>query len=225
MAAQVQTRAPALAQSEMLRDREWWLRHRTTPCAARPRGSACDRGTGCDGGERRGTRECESAAWGDAGWDRASGCEGGDEGGATADDVFRLGLVSERGAGDVEGARRAYERALDLDPSHCPSLRNLVRLMHHHFEEDEEARRLYERCLILRPDDDQIHSGMATILQGRFGENEAARAHFERAIELDPSNSSSHHLFGVFLLLRCGCEGRREGDGDGGRTHGGDDDP
>ena len=224
MAAQVQTRAPALAQSEMLRDREWWLRHRTTPCAARPRGSACGRVAVMEG--RGEGRENASRPLGGMldGIVRAAAREAMRDG-ATADDVFRLGLVSERGAGDVEGARRAYERALDLDPNHVPSLHNLAGLMLHHFGEPGEARRLLERCLILRPDDAQIHSGMATILQGRFGENEAARAHFERAIELDPSNSSSHHLFGVFLLLRCGCEGRREGDGDGGRTHGGDDDP
>jgi tetratricopeptide (TPR) repeat protein len=88
------------------------------------------------------------------------------------------------GRGDVQGAARALERAIERDPAH---VRAMVQLAWVRVREDDlhEAFELLRRAVRLDPADAEVWKDLARIYH-RAGDVAAARQAAERALRLDP---------------------------------------
>ena len=98
---------------------------------------------------------------------------------------------------NVEGALRAYRRALEIDPYLVPALINLANL---HYSRDDvvEAQALYERAITLEPDVFEAHFNLGNIYHdlGRFTE---AQACYREALRLNPTYAEAHFYLAVTL--------------------------
>lgn len=101
------------------------------------------------------------------------------------------------GAGDRQGARAAYQAALDIDPGWAPALVNLADLNREE-DRDEESDSLFAAALDSAPDDADVRQayGMWLIRTGRAME---AVAEFEAALALAPDNSRHAYIYAVAL--------------------------
>jgi len=119
---------------------------------------------------------------------------------------FERGLALEDE--DPEAARRAYARALQLDPGQVDAYVNLGRLVHE-AGDAVEAARLYGLALERSPDDPVIHFNLALALEDTAGPAAAARS-YERALELDPDFADAHfNLAGLCEQLDRGADALR----------------
>jgi tetratricopeptide (TPR) repeat protein len=109
---------------------------------------------------------------------------------------FERALRLER-KNDVEGARAAYHKAVELDPDLADAYINLGRLTHA-AGDPVEAARLYHHALQCAPDDPVAHYNLAIALedQRRFP---AAVSHYQQALSLDPEFADAH--FNLARLL------------------------
>jgi len=112
-----------------------------------------------------------------------------------ADDWYDLGCELE--ASSPRQARDAYNRALDLDPSHPGARVNLGRLMH----EDGHplaAANHYRLALAAQPDDAIAAFNLGVALED-LGRTSEAIAAYERAIAADPGAADAHfNLAGLY---------------------------
>jgi tetratricopeptide (TPR) repeat protein len=107
----------------------------------------------------------------------------------TAADWFAWGCEIE--IADAAEARRAYEQAIAIDPTHADALVNLGRL-YHEAGEAAEARRLYERALEERPDDSVAAFNLGVALED-LGDARAAIVLYRRALKLDAGCADAHY--------------------------------
>lgn len=107
---------------------------------------------------------------------------------ATADGWYALGCEIESTQPDE--ARRAYARALELDPKLAAAHVNWG-CLEHESGRLAEAEAHYRAALALRPDDALAAFDLAVVLedQGRLAE---ARAAYERSLEADPACADAH---------------------------------
>jgi len=106
-----------------------------------------------------------------------------------AEDWFELGLELES-VSPVE-SRRAYERALEANPSHVNAHVNLGRLLH----EAGEARAAavhYRAALDIARDHPTAWFNLGVALEDYDGRREAVRAYLE-ALRLDPGLADAHY--------------------------------
>lgn len=107
--------------------------------------------------------------------------------------------------GDLDGARRAFTRALELDPAHMPALDNLVEL-------DVMAKRLpqarqhYLAALERNRGSLPLHMALARF-EARLGDSAAAIAWLERAGKLAPDAPAPRQAL-AGLYLRTGQAGK-----------------
>jgi adenylate cyclase len=121
-------------------------------------------------------------------------------------------------AGDAEGARRAFERALELNPSLFDAWHYYARDCYSRGEYARAAE-LFQRAHRARPDDFTPRVFASSSLPA-LGDEAGARALAERAAngllrqcELEPDNLRAHYLAaGVLLQIGRGEEGRRLSD-------------
>ncbi len=117
---------------------------------------------------------------------------------------FERGLLLEE-QDDPEGARTAYQSALDLDPTLGDAYINLGRLFHE-AGASVEAARLYHHALDCEPSDPIAHYNLALALEDEQ-RSAAALAHYQRALELDPDFADAHFNLSQ-LLERLGQRSR-----------------
>ena len=91
---------------------------------------------------------------------------------------------------DPEAARRAYERALEIDPELADAYVNLGRLLYESGDVDG-ALSLYREALRCDPVDALTHFNMGLALEDA-GDAETAQAHYGRALEIDPKFADAH---------------------------------
>jgi tetratricopeptide (TPR) repeat protein/TolB-like protein len=89
---------------------------------------------------------------------------------------------------DTPTAIRAFQRALELDPNHQPSLLWYAAAVGYIYPYDQEkSLELWQRLVELDPLDDNYHIELSQAL-GRVGRDEEAETELQRAIELNPQN-------------------------------------
>lgn len=113
----------------------------------------------------------------------------------SAVDWFDYGVAIE--ADDPDGARRAYESALQSDPDFADAYINLGRLVHD-AGDARGAAKFYGEALRRNPHDAVTHfnAGVACEDLGRVAK---ARGHYERAVAIDPSFADAHFNLGRLL--------------------------
>jgi tetratricopeptide (TPR) repeat protein len=114
--------------------------------------------------------------------------EAHDDDGRDADDWYDMALELEAYA-PVE-ARRAYERALELDPSHVDAHVNLGRLLHQAGHADD-AETEYRRALALNAAYATAAFNLGTALEDLGRPVEAIQA-YEQALDSDPGMADAH---------------------------------
>lgn len=94
-----------------------------------------------------------------------------------------LGVFLER-EGDFEGAKRLFERALEVNPGYTGARMNRATLLAERFGKIEEARRELEEVLKLDDSYADAHANYAILLEDFFHDPLTAREHHARAREL-----------------------------------------
>jgi tetratricopeptide (TPR) repeat protein len=98
---------------------------------------------------------------------------------------------------DVEGARAAYQRALELDPDLADAYVNLGR-MAHEASDPTTAARCYHEALARNEIDPVTHYNLALALEDLERTEEAA-AHYRRAVALNPTFADAHYNLSQLL--------------------------
>jgi tetratricopeptide (TPR) repeat protein len=114
----------------------------------------------------------------------------------SAQEWFESGLDREQ-EGDLEAARAAYQRAVELDPQLADGYVNLGRMMHEKGDASEAAR-LYHLAIAADPSDPIAQYNLAIALEDQHN-LPAAVAHYQRAIALEPSFADAHFNLGRLL--------------------------
>lgn len=119
-----------------------------------------------------------------------------------------LGSALER-LGRSEEARQAFERGLQLNPAHVPSLINRASLAIKGAD-CKEALELLARVNVYAPNEADAYIGQG-VCQRRARKFELARASFVKALELDPENPVSRYNLAVLMTedLQRPAEGMR----------------
>ncbi len=107
----------------------------------------------------------------------------------TAEGWYVLG--SEVEDADPDEARRAYRRALEIDPSHAGAHVNLG-CLEHEAGHLTAAERHYRAALEARAGDDVAAFNLGVVLED-LGRLDEARAWYERALTADPSCADAHY--------------------------------
>jgi len=98
-----------------------------------------------------------------------------------------LGVLRYR-LGDIQGARRAYERAAELQPANSGFRKNLADLYFAELGMVDEAIGIYLDLLRTNPRDLEILSGLGQICTA-VGRPEEAKSFYRRALEIEPWNA------------------------------------
>lgn len=103
------------------------------------------------------------------------------------------GLLPSRDRGELEQARREFERVLEVEPDHAGALAGLGEALLR-MGRAGEARRPLERAVQLAPADPQAHHLLAQVLLFHDWEWEAAERHVARAMELRPEHAATYQV-------------------------------
>ena len=98
-----------------------------------------------------------------------------------------LGVLRYR-LGDIGGARRAYERAVELQPASSTFRKNLADLYFTEQGMTDDAIRIYLDLFRLQPRDLEILAGLGQICTA-VGRPEEAKSFYRRALEIEPWNA------------------------------------
>jgi tetratricopeptide (TPR) repeat protein len=118
-----------------------------------------------------------------------------------------VGQIQER-QGWSERAAENFEKALEADPEHVPSLRGMARTLQARGDWSRAAGVL-ERLLRMpevqadRGNAARLHLQLGEVLRDRVGDEELALHHFERALDADP------RLFKAFAAVEATLAGKR----------------
>lgn len=118
----------------------------------------------------------------------------------SAEDWFERGCELERRS--VEGAREAYERALQADPAHAGAHVNLGRLLHE-AGRLAEAERVYRRAILACGNEPLLLYNLGVLLED-MGRKSVAMDAYEKALHQDPRFADCHYN----LALLCKALGR-----------------
>jgi tetratricopeptide (TPR) repeat protein len=107
-----------------------------------------------------------------------------------------LGLLADRRR-DPDGARRAYERAISLDPTFVPAYVNLAD-SYRALQQDERGEQVLRQGLARNPDAAALHHalGLRLVRRGRRAE---ALVELGRAAKLAPTSARYAYVHGVAL--------------------------
>jgi tetratricopeptide (TPR) repeat protein len=112
-----------------------------------------------------------------------------------AEGWFERGVELE--AGDAEQARRAYLRAIELEPAHADALVNLGRLLHERGDVADAAER-YRRALAVRPGHATAAYNLGVALEDLGRLDEAVDA-YRAALRVDDTLADAHYnLAGLY---------------------------
>jgi Flp pilus assembly protein TadD len=98
-----------------------------------------------------------------------------------------LGVLRYR-LGDIDGARRAYERAVELQPANGNFRKNLADLYFAELGRTDDAIRIYLDLFRLQPRDLETLAGLGQICSA-VGRPDEAKSFYRRALEIEPWNA------------------------------------
>lgn len=98
-----------------------------------------------------------------------------------------LGVLRYR-LGDIDGARRAYERAVELQPANGNFRKNLADLYFAELGRTDDAIAIYLDLFRLQPRDLETLAGLGQICAA-VGRPEEAKSFYRRALEIEPWNA------------------------------------
>lgn len=98
-----------------------------------------------------------------------------------------LGVLRYR-LGDIEGARSAYERAVELQPNNSNFCKNLADLYFAELGRSDDAIRIYLDLFKRQPRDLEILVGLGQICTA-VGRPDEAKTFYRRALEIEPWNA------------------------------------
>jgi tetratricopeptide (TPR) repeat protein len=110
------------------------------------------------------------------------------------DALLNLGLALKK-VGEVDDARRALRRLLEIDEHHAGAWSNLGSI-HEAQGRPEKAVAAYRKALDLDPDLAESHHNLGSLLGSR-GEHGEAVKHLRRALEIDPGFADTHRVLGA----------------------------
>lgn len=102
--------------------------------------------------------------------------------------------------GDLNAARRNYERAIQLDPKYADAINNVGTVLYSQ-KKYRSAISRYNRALRLAPQSATVWSNLGTAWYARGKYDEMTKA-YARALELDPAVFESHSSVGTTMMDR-----------------------
>ena len=118
---------------------------------------------------------------------------------AKLDSVDRLyrNAVALHKAGDLNAAAKDYSSALELNPTHLPSLNNLA-ATRAALGDSASAATLYRSAIALHPDAAESHGNLGNLLRD-IGDLEGAAEHYAACLEYAPGSAEVRYALGVVL--------------------------
>jgi Tfp pilus assembly protein PilF len=110
---------------------------------------------------------------------------------------YMLGLSAWK-SGDLEKARTAFERSLELDSTNVKTLLNLGRVLLDEGKSDDAFGRI-STAVALDSNSSEVHRMMGRVQASR-GERDSAMTSYRVALSMDPSDSWSMNNFGLLLI-------------------------
>jgi tetratricopeptide (TPR) repeat protein len=101
-------------------------------------------------------------------------------------------------AGDLEGARAAFERAAALEPTMAEALNNLA-LVLGKLGLDDEAMKVLDRAVAISPDLAAARSNLGSLMS-RYSALDEAEAMLRQAVKLDPTSVDARNNCGAVLM-------------------------
>lgn len=101
-------------------------------------------------------------------------------------------------AGDLAGARVAFERAIELEPTMAEALNNLA-LVLGKLGLDQEAMKVLDRAVAVNPNLSAVRSNLGSLMS-RFSALDEAEAMLRQAVQLDPTSIDAHNNYGAVLM-------------------------
>ena len=111
-----------------------------------------------------------------------------------ADAYYNLGNA-EAGLGNAKKARGAFERAVEVDELHVPSLLHLG-LLEQQANEDKAAVAHFLRVLQIEPDHPRAKTALGTSLAKIGTADKRAKALLSKSVDVDPKYAQGHALLG-----------------------------
>jgi Flp pilus assembly protein TadD len=101
-------------------------------------------------------------------------------------------------AGDLAGARAAFERAVALEPTMGEALNNLA-LVLGKLGFDDEAMKVLDRAVAISPGLSAARSNLGSLMS-RYSALDEAEAMLRQAVTLDPTSVDAHNNYGAVLM-------------------------
>lgn len=115
----------------------------------------------------------------------------------TASDYYNLGASLDENPATYLAAKEAYEKALELCPTHAVAMTNLGNV-HYRLENERAAELCYRIAIELDPEQPEAVYNLGYLLLER-GEPSRAEHLFRKAIELDPLFAVAHFNLAISL--------------------------
>ena len=112
--------------------------------------------------------------------------------------VFFFLANSLHAAGDLAGARAAFEKALQLDPTMAEALNNLA-LVLGKLGLEQEAMQVLDRAVATNPGLAAARSNLGSLMS-RYSALDEAEAMLRQAVKLDPESIDARNNFGAVLM-------------------------
>jgi tetratricopeptide (TPR) repeat protein len=100
---------------------------------------------------------------------------------------------------DYVGAKKDFEKAIELDPNYAFAHNNLALILIHNFKDRDGAKMHYEKAISLDKTDAISHYNYAILLRDKFLDRDKAKTEFEKSIALDPKLAMVHYNYAVLL--------------------------
>jgi tetratricopeptide (TPR) repeat protein len=118
----------------------------------------------------------------------------------TIDETFKI-AVTNHSKNNLKEALTLYNKILEINPNHLPSLNN-VGVILTDLKEYQKAKACYEKAIEINPNYAEAHSNLGTVFLD-LEEYPKAKACYEKAIEINPTYVEAHYNLGnIFKKLK-----------------------
>jgi Tfp pilus assembly protein PilF len=113
-------------------------------------------------------------------------------------DYYNSG-VKKTNIRDFDGAKKDFEKAIEIDPNYAFAHNNLALLLIRNFNDKDGAKMHYEKAIELEPNNPNTHYNYAFLLRDYFNDKKAAKIQFEKTLQINPYFAEAQYNYALIL--------------------------